>query len=75
MGWVGEQGVKRQFGDPTSLGAKFDRQWSVTDVAAHLGVKPRTVTAYLARKQMPTPDGRLGRTPWWWETTIRSWRP
>lgn len=75
MGWVGEQVVKRQFGDPTSLGAKFDRQWSVTDVAAYLGVKPRTVTAYLARNQMPAPDGRLGRTPWWWETTIRSWRP
>ena len=59
---------------PASWGM-IDRQWSVTDVAAHLGVKPKTVTAYLAREQMPAPDGRLGRTPWWWESTIRSWRP
>ena len=50
-------------------------QWSVADVANYLGVKPRTVTAYLARDQMPQPDGRIGRSPWWWAETIRAWRP
>ena len=50
-------------------------QWSVADVANYLGVKPRTVTAYLARGQMPPPGGRIGRSPWWWSTTIRAWRP
>lgn len=49
-------------------------QWSVADVAAYLGVKPRTVTAYLARQQMPAPDGRVGRSPWWWASTIKGWR-
>lgn len=50
-------------------------QWSVTEVADYLDVQPSTVTAYLAREQMPQPDGRLGRTPWWWADSIRAWRP
>ena len=49
-------------------------QWSVADVANYLGVKPRTITAYHARGQMPPADGRVGRSPWWWSTTIRQWR-
>lgn len=47
-------------------------RWTVADVAGHLGVAPATVRAYLARGQMPAPDGRLGRTPWWAPDTIRS---
>jgi len=50
-------------------------QWSVAEVAAHLGVTPSTVTAYLSRGQMPQPDGRVGRSPWWHPETIRAWRP
>lgn len=49
-------------------------QWAVAQVAAHLGVKPRTVTAYLARGQMPPADGYVGRSPWWWPATIQAWR-
>ena len=49
-------------------------QWSVAEVAAHLGVKPRTVTAYLARGQMPPADGYVGRSPWWKPETIKTWR-
>lgn len=51
-----------------------EQQWSVAEVAAYLGVKSRTVTAYLARGQMPPADGRVGRSPWWWDRTIREWR-
>lgn len=51
-----------------------DDQWSPADVAAHLGVQPKTVTGYLARGRMPEPDGRVGRTPWWRPETIRAWR-
>lgn len=49
-------------------------QWTTTDVANHLGITPATVRAYAARHQMPPPDGRLGRTPWWWSTTITTWQ-
>ena len=49
-------------------------QWSVADVAAYLGVKPTTVTAYLARGQMPPADGYVGRSPWWKPETIKAWR-
>lgn len=48
-------------------------QWSVADVAEHLGVSPATVRSYAARGQMPAPDGRIGRSPWWWSTTITQW--
>lgn len=47
--------------------------WAVSDVAAHIGVSPATVRAYLARGQMPAPDGRLGRAPWWKPATITEW--
>lgn len=50
-------------------------QWTVAEVAAHLGISPSAVTSYTARGQMPAPDGRMGRTPWWWADTIRAWRP
>lgn len=46
----------------------------MADVAAHLGIKSSTVTAYLARGQMPAADGYVGRSPWWWSTTIKAWR-
>lgn len=48
-------------------------QWTTAEVAAYLGVSVGTVRAYSSRGQMPPPDGRLGRTPWWWAETIRVW--
>jgi hypothetical protein len=50
-------------------------QWTIEDVARYLGVGTSTVRAYTARGQMPPPDGKLGRTPWWKPDTIRAWRP
>ena len=49
---------------------------TVADVAARLGVKPRTVEAYRHHPQygFPEPDGRLGRTPWWLPATIDTWQ-
>ena len=51
-----------------------NKQLSVEDVAQRLSVQPSTVRAYLARQQMPEPDGRIGSTPWWWAKTIEQWR-
>ena len=49
-------------------------KWVISDVAQHLGVGQSTVRAYATRGQMPPPDGRLGRTPWWRPETIKEWR-
>lgn len=49
------------------------QQWTLAAVADHLGVTLSTVRAYRARGQMPPPDGILGRTPWWWSSTITGW--
>lgn len=54
---------------------KEERLLTAKEVAALLGVHPNTVTAYKHRKQMPPPDKQYGRTPLWYESTIRAWRP
>lgn len=48
-------------------------QWSIADVATHIGVRPVTVRAYVARGQMPEPDGTVGGSPWWHPETITTW--
>lgn len=52
----------------------MDEVWSVEEAAAYLEVAPATVRAYSARGQMPEPDGRVGRVPWWHPGTITAWR-
>lgn len=46
---------------------------TIADVSARLGIKAHTWTAYVARGEAPPPDGRLGRTPWWYPATIDAW--
>lgn len=50
-----------------------DDRLTSTEVAAILGIKPRTLSAYLARGQGHEPDGRIGRTPWWYRSTAEAW--
>lgn len=60
---------------PVRMGRKGERLLTVTEVAAAVGVDPRTISAYKTREQMPAPDKQYGRTPLWRESTIRKWRP
>lgn len=52
-------------------------QLDTAAVADRLQVTPSTVRRYMmadrARYGFPDPDGRLGRSPWWWSTTIDKW--
>lgn len=50
-----------------------DDWWGTEDVATYLDVSPSTIRAYIARKQMPPPDRRIGRTPLWRPATITEW--
>jgi len=45
----------------------------VKDVAALLDVSEATVRTYLWRSTLPAPDGRVGRSPWWYRSTIDAW--
>lgn len=50
--------------------------WNTTEVAAYLGVKVGTVSAYRHRGQMPEPIITVGaRTHLWDAAVIRAWRP
>ena len=57
-----------------------DERLTVAQVADLLGIKPGTFRAYrtrkVGRKYAPDPDGHYDeRTPWWWRSTIKEWRP
>ena len=50
-----------------------DERLTAAAVAAFLGIKPDTWYAYVTRRHAPEPDGRFGRTLWWWKSTIVAW--
>jgi hypothetical protein len=37
------------------------------------GITPDTLDTYKRDGRAPKPDGYLGRSPWWWESTISRW--
>lgn len=47
--------------------------WTTSDVAAYLGLKVATVSAYRARGQMPEPDMTVGRTHVWKPNRVIEW--
>jgi hypothetical protein len=47
--------------------------YGVAEVAAKLGAKPGTVSAWVRRGKMPEPDARLSMGPVWLATTIEPW--
>lgn len=47
---------------------------SARQVAAMVGIKRATFTAYASRGQAPEPDLRLDTHPYWKRETIRKWR-
>jgi excisionase family DNA binding protein len=43
------------------------------DIAAYLGVKQSTVTAYVARGQFPAAEAVIGSTKLWKRSTVQAW--
>jgi excisionase family DNA binding protein len=43
------------------------------DIAAYLGIKQSTVTAYVARGQFPQADAVVGSTKLWRRATVEQW--
>lgn len=43
------------------------------DLARLYGIHPNSVTraASPSRRHLPEPDGRFGKSPWWYQSTIR----
>ena len=42
--------------------------------AARFGIQPASVTVEVRRGSLPKPDGYVGRSPWWWSTTLDGWQ-
>lgn len=54
----------------------LDNRLTTSAVAELVGIEPSTFRSYVARGQAPKPDGYIdARTPYWLESTVRSWRP
>jgi predicted DNA-binding transcriptional regulator AlpA len=51
-----------------------DDWWTTHNAATFLGVSTSTIGTYLARKQMPPPDRRMGGMTLWRLGTIREWQ-
>lgn len=54
------------------------RQLTATEAAALAGMSVKNWDGYRSRgvprgNPVPDPDDYLGRTPWWWESTVRAW--
>jgi hypothetical protein len=47
--------------------------WTISEVAAYLGLRVATVSSYRIRGQMPEPDVTLGRTHAWRPSKIIAW--
>lgn len=50
-----------------------DEQLDITAVARLAGVEPRSISRYRQRGSIPEPDGVIGRSPWWYRSTIEHW--
>ncbi|RCV51875.1 transcriptional regulator [Marinitenerispora sediminis] len=47
-----------------------DERLTADQAASLAGVRRDTWHSYVSRGQAPEPDGRVGRTPWWWRSTV-----
>lgn len=56
----------RQNGPVTTQPSPDSEWWNTSDVAAYLGVKVGTVSAYRVREQMPAPDMTVGQSTHLW---------
>ncbi|WP_433233786.1 hypothetical protein [Actinomadura nitritigenes] len=57
--------------DPLPLADRRKAYWSIEDVAAYWGVKPKTVREYRVRPgALPPADETFGRSPVWKPETI-----
>lgn len=50
------------------------RQLTTREVADQLGITPASWRSYVARGDAPAPDGHLGSTPWWKQSTVTRWQ-
>lgn len=50
-----------------------DRQLSLGEFATLAGAQPQSFHNYHAQGRLPEPDGKIGRTHWWWASTARRW--
>lgn len=51
-----------------------DVQLDLASAATRLGLTEKTLRRYRLDGRLPEPDGVLGRSPWWWASTIDVWQ-
>ena len=60
--------------DPTSAArAAGDVPLDVVGVAETSGLSERTIRTYITDGRIPPADGQVGKSWWWWASTIEVW--
>ena len=64
-------------GETVQAATMAREQLDTAAVAERLGISAASVRRYMmadrAQYGFPPPDGHIGRSPWWWSTTIDKW--
>lgn len=50
-----------------------EEQLDIPSIAKMLGSTVKTIQKYRSTGRLPTEDGTLGSSPWWWKSTITTW--
>lgn len=50
-----------------------ERQLDRAALAAMAGINTDTLDTYKRDGRAPAPDGYIGRSPWWYESTAKRW--
>lgn len=61
--------TKAQSAAASAVDVQLDR----AAVAAKCGLAVTSIDTYQRRGSIPPPDGVIGRSPWWWSSTISAW--
>ncbi len=54
--------------------AAGDRPLDIPGVAEYASLSPATIRTMVRDGKMPSPDGKMGQSQWWWESTIDAWQ-
>jgi hypothetical protein len=73
MSWLDVQVMTTPEGTQDGRRAAGTDQLTWAEVAEMAKLPVQTVMTYRQRGALPEPDGYLGRTPWWYRSTIAHW--
>lgn len=67
------QRARGPFGKELDEKSQLSDYWITREVAQYLDIQPSTLSSYVARRQFPEPDMKVGREPLWEIRKVHEW--